>query len=156
MEVSAGLSSLKLAKDMLQAMNGVHTAVQINDVKFTLQGHILDAQQGLFAAQEAQADASKRIATLEQEILGLKDWETEKQRYALKRYYPSAFAYALKPEMAAGEPPHRLCANCYQQGKKSILQGTAETVLRHRIFRCPLCKTEGPLSHDEQPEQTAE
>lgn len=60
-EISAGLSGLKAAKDMLQALHGVQSAVAINEVKFALQGHLLEAQQGLFTVQEAQSAAAKRI-----------------------------------------------------------------------------------------------
>jgi hypothetical protein len=31
------------------------------------------------------------------------------------------FAYLLKPGAANGEPTHRICAQCYQKGQKSIL-----------------------------------
>ena len=51
-EISAGLSSLKAAKDIVQGLNALKTEAAINGVKIELQGLILDAQQGLFAAQE--------------------------------------------------------------------------------------------------------
>lgn len=147
-EISAGLSGLKAAKDVLHALHGVQTAVAINEVKFALQSHLLDAQQGLFAAQEAQSASSKRIADLEQQIVNLKNWECEKQRYELKKYYPGALTYTLKAGVEGCEPPHHLCANCYQKGEKSILQGTAETQMRYRVHLCPSCKTKTVLGSE--------
>lgn len=37
-EISAGLGSLKTAKDFIQALNGIQTAAAVNDAKLTLQG----------------------------------------------------------------------------------------------------------------------
>ena len=134
-EISAGLGGLKAAKDMLQALHGMQTAAQVNDVKLTLQGHLLDAQQGLFAAQEAQTAATQRITALEQEIVQLKDWEAERQRYELKDAGQGSIAYSLKDGMGGGEPPHWLCPNCYQHGQKAILkhehsiQGRCDTLV---------------------------
>lgn len=127
-EISAGLGSLKAAKDILQAMNGMQSAAAVNDVKLTLQGHLLDAHQGLFAAQEVQTAASRRIADLEQEIVRLKDWTAEKQRYQLHDVGRGAMTYVPKPGMENGEPPHWLCAKCFNQGQKSFMQNRGNGV----------------------------
>lgn len=63
--VSVGLSSLKAAFDLAKGLNAVENAATINELKLSLQSHILEAQQSLFAAQEAQAATAKRIADLE-------------------------------------------------------------------------------------------
>lgn len=152
-EISAGLSGLKAAKEILQALQGIKSATELNAVKIDLQGHILEAQQGLFAAQQLEAESARRIAELESEIVGLKEWAAERERYELKRYHPGALAYSLKPQMAQGEPPHRLCTHCFHAGKKSILH--AGGVERgYRVHRCIPCKSEllmGSEMTDEQP-----
>jgi hypothetical protein len=147
-EITAGFNGLKAAKDIVQALNSVQTAAALNDVKLTLQSHILDAQQGLFAAQEAQAAAAKRVADLEQQIVRMKDWEAEKQRYQLKRFTPGSVAYCLKPERSGGEPPHRLCPHCYQEGKKGFLQATADVKGRGRVHVCTSCRVEAVLGQE--------
>ncbi|MES2495609.1 MAG: hypothetical protein V4618_05830 [Pseudomonadota bacterium] len=148
-EISAGLSSLKAAKDILQAMNEMQTATTVNDIKLTLQGHILEAQQGLFTAQEAQTAASHRISELEQEVVRLKDWSGEKQRYQLHDVGGGAMTYMSRLGMANGEPPHWLCASCFNQGRKSFMQNkgngvgnrtTAERGL-DQTFACDTCKS---------------
>ena len=138
-EINAGLSGLKAAKDMIQALHGIQSAVAINDVKFALQGHLLEAQQGLFAAQEAQSAAAKRITELEQQIVQLKDWEGEKQRYELKDTGQGSLAYALKEVVEGGEPEHWLCPACYQQGKKSIMKHETIPEGRARTLVCHPC-----------------
>lgn len=147
-EISAGLGSLKAAKDILQAMNGMQTAAAVNDIKLTLQGHMLEAQQGLFSAQEAQTAATRRIRELEEEIVRLKDWSAEKQRYQLHDVGRGALTYVPQPGMENGEPPHWLCATCFNHGRKSLMQNkgngvgnrtAAERGLDKR-FACDTCK----------------
>lgn len=121
-EISAGLNSLKAAKDILQALNGIQSANAVNEVKFNLQSHLLDAQQGLFAAQEAQAALTSRIRELEQRIVEMKDWEAEKGRYQLHDIGRGAMAYVVKPGMENGEPAHWLCVKCFSHGQKSFMQ----------------------------------
>lgn len=138
-EISAGLGGLKTAFDIVQGLNASAKTAAINDIKIALGQHILEAQAALTLAGEAQATAVETIRNLEQEIVYLKDWSAEKQRYELKKFYPGTLAYVLKAEMANGEPIHSLCANCYEQDKKSVLQATAQTEMRFRIFLCPAC-----------------
>jgi hypothetical protein len=52
----------------------------------------------------------------------LKDWEAEKQRYELHEVGDGAFVYSLKESVKGSQPDPWLCANCYHQGRKSILQ----------------------------------
>lgn len=138
-EISAGFSSLKAAKDIVQAMNGVHSAVQINEVKLNLQSLILEAQQSLFVAQEEQAQATKKIEKLEQEIARFKDWEVEKRRYQLEDTGQGSLAYRLKSEALTDEPVHWICPSCYQNGKKSILKHETLAVGRTDTLVCHPC-----------------
>ena len=144
-EISAGFGSLKAAFDIAKGLNATSSQVAINDAKITLQAHILDAQQALAAANDEQSAAAKRIDDLEQEIMRLKDWTTEKERYELKRYHPGSLAYALKEEMKRGETPHKLCPNCYGRNEKSFLQPTGESIRRYTVHRCFSCRAELPL-----------
>jgi hypothetical protein len=142
-EITAGLQSLKMAKDIVQGLNAAKTEAAINSVKIDLQGLILEAQQGLFAAQEAQTAATLRIADLEQEIVGLKDWSAEKQRYHLVDAGRGAVAYMPKPGMEQGEPAHWLCANCFNQGRKSFLQFKGQGLTKNAMestYGCDACK----------------
>lgn len=136
-EISAGLSSLKAAFGIAKGLNAAATQASINEVKVELTQHILEAQAALTAAYEAQSATAERIRELEQEIVRLKDWKADKQRYELKDTGQGTPAYAPKAGMENGEPSHWLCPACYQQGKKSILQhehlatGRVETLVCH-------------------------
>ncbi|MCF8706797.1 hypothetical protein [Rhizorhapis sp. SPR117] len=141
-EISAGLSSLKAAKDIVQGLNALKTETSINETKIQLQSLILDAQQGLFSAQQEQVTVAKRIEELEQEILRLKDWTAEKQRYEAADTGKGSLAYKLKHGMENGEPSHWLCPTCFHNGKKSYLQPETLAVGRTEILRCHPCKTE--------------
>lgn len=70
----------------------------------------------------------------------MKDWEGEKNRYALVTIWEGAVAYALKESMSMGEPPHWLCTNCYQDGKKAILNESVNAKNFHGVT-CPVCKS---------------
>ena len=138
-EIAAGLGSLNAAKDFLKALNGVQNAAAIQEIKFTLQGHILDAQQGLFAAQEAQATSARRIADLEQEIVRLEDWSAEKQDYVLADTGQGSLAYEYLEGVESGHPAHWICPQCYEDGKKSILKHEVLPVGRTQTLVCHRC-----------------
>lgn len=121
-EVAAGLSGLKTAMDVVKGLNATAGSVAINDAKIELQSAIIEAQSGLLAAQEAQAANLRRIDQLEQEIVQLKDWSAERERYEPVDIYRGSIAYMPKEGVEEGQPPHWLCANCFEQRRKSFLQ----------------------------------
>ena len=144
-EIGASIGGLKAALDIAKGLNALSDAVALNDAKIALQGAIIEAQSSLLAAQEAQTTNLKRIDELEQKIVRLKDWSGERQRYDLTAIDRGAFAYMPKPGMEDGKPAHWLCANCFEQGQKSLLQfkGSGEASKGRSdeaLYGCDACK----------------
>lgn len=157
-EISAGLGSLNAAKSIIQGLQAIKTEASVNEVKIQLQSLILDAQQGLFAAQQAEAATTERIRKLENEIVNLKDWSAEKQHYELKSLGMGAFAYMLKAAVRGTEPAHWLCATCYRNGQPSIIQhqGPPKGEPGNAVHSCPSCKATFTLRHWTRPAWDAE
>ncbi len=129
------VTSLGLFKSMMDTAKGlkdISDAAVRNTVAVELQEKIL-------AAQEAQSTLVERVRDLETEVARFETWNAEKQRYQLTDFGGGTFAYSLKEEMAEGEPPHRLCANCFQKDHKSILQGRGQDAFRRDMYDCPAC-----------------
>jgi len=135
----AAYGGLKTAYDIAKGLNATDTQVKINDVKIALQQHILDARDALSAASDTQAASASRTAELEQEIVRIKDWSAQRKRYELINVRHGAIAYAPKRGMEYGEPSHWLCANCFDQTKKSFLQNKG-TVGPEATYGCDTCK----------------
>jgi hypothetical protein len=138
-EVFAGLGAFKTILDMAKALKDINDATVRN-------GAIIELQEKILTAREAQSTLLERVRELEEKVAGFETWNAEKQRYELKPF-GSGVAYVLKPEAQGTEPAHQLCANCYARGKKSFLvrvpSNQARTVLgMGTTYRCPECRTE--------------
>lgn len=153
-ELATGWHSLKAAKDVLQGLNAFENAAAVNEVKVTLQGHILEAQESLFAAQELQATSAKRIADLEAQIMRMKDWSSERERYELVAVSSGAFFYMEKAGMRSGQPAHWLCPSCFEGGKKSIMQRQGKQGDLERPWTCSTCKLSVTVRYSVKPEFT--
>jgi hypothetical protein len=122
-EAGAAISSIKVAMDMAKGIGALKSEAEINQA-------IIDIQRILLEAQSGAIDDKQRIAALAAEVqelqLALKqqrDWEEETKRYVLTESEVGTFTYELRPELANGETHHRLCVTCFENRKKSILQG---------------------------------
>ena len=58
----------------------------------------------------------------EKKLVAYERWEQEAARYTLQEVFGGVFVYVLDPAHAANQPHHRLCPQCYEDSKKSILQ----------------------------------
>jgi hypothetical protein len=147
MALIGGISnSLNVALNISKAMLGMRDQVMIQEKILELTSEIISAQQSTVTAIAAQAALIDRVRDLEQKLVEMKNWETEKQRYELTQTSPHGnFAYVQKNTMAGADPPHAICPACYQRGKKSILQATAGMQLRYRIYGCPECHGQFPM-----------
>jgi len=145
-------NSLNAAVNITKAMIDLRDWSTVQSKVIELQRTILEAQSGVFAANDERSALIQRVGDLEKELTALKAWDAEKQRYELREVSPDVLAYVLKAGMENGEPFQMLCANCYQQGEKSFLQGTQELRMRRRVHVCPRCKAEYEMKYVERPE----
>ena len=117
--VSAGIKkAYETAKALLDLKIETETMARINDLTIQLgdlSGKFIEAQQAHMACQE-------RTMQLEKEVARMNAFEADKNRYAMQKVGENSYAYALKPEAAGEEPPHYICASCYADSYKSILQ----------------------------------
>src|SRR5712671_2866909 len=138
--LASALASLKAAKDIGEAMIGLRDAAAFQAKLLEFQSKLIDANNAAFAAQDERVALLERVSALEKEIARLSAWEEDKERYELKEVGSGAFAYVLKANEATGtgEPIHWLCANCYQQGKKRLLQ-THGRDMSFQYYQCQDC-----------------
>ena len=101
---------------------------EVNAKAIELQSAILGLHSDAFAAQAQHSAMLERIRDLEEEVRRAKAWEETKQRYALQQPFPGTFAYVLETQSQSLEPMHSICANCYELGKRSILQLKTQSI----------------------------
>lgn len=136
--ITATLAGLKSAGDIVKSIIELKSVSVIQTKIIDLQSQILTAQSSAFSANAEQATMVETIRTLKEEIARIKAWESEKQRYKMYSPWNGTVVYALKKSMCNSEPPHWICTNCYEEGRKSILaqqQKGNSTV----AFLCPKC-----------------
>ncbi len=137
------VTGLKTAADIAIGISKLKTMTEVTAKAIELQQVILSAQSDALAAQSAQFSLIERIRDLEDELTEMKAWETEKQRYKLITPWTGSLTYGLKESMKGAEPPHYLCTNCYEDGRKSILNHNGNST-RWTSYVCPVCTSEIP------------
>lgn len=137
--IASMITSIKAVKDIAESIVGLRDAEMIRGKVFELQSKMLEAQAFAFSAHDERAALIQEIRKLEKQISDLEAWETEKQRYELQDIWHGSLAYVIKESMRGPEPPHNICANCYQRGHKRILQPRV-TGFGRELF-CSECNT---------------
>ena len=128
-EVFGGISAFKAMFDMAKSLKDINDTAVRN-------GAIVELQEQILGAQVAQAALLERVNYLEKEVARFEEWEIQKQRYELKEIGRGAFVYALKEHPEPTEPPHFLCANCFQKGQIAILQTETRFPGRCEVLMC--------------------
>jgi Zn finger protein HypA/HybF involved in hydrogenase expression len=162
MNVTDGLTDIGSALGALQSASNIVktlTSLRLDGEKAAklteLNREILAAQTGAIQANAAQAHLIERVRALEKQIANFETWDTEKEKYQLKSVSRGAFAYVPKHGMETGEPAHWLCANCYQNRKKSLLQyfsaPSGSVDFDKHIWACGACKSQIKVSYNVSP-----
>jgi hypothetical protein len=142
-EIAGLMTSLKAASDIAQAMVDLRDAAAFQAKTIEFQRTISDALGRAIAAQQERAALLETVDELKKEVADLKEWETQKQRYELRETSDGgALAYALKDQARGTEPAHWICAQCYEDAKKSILQPETRFPGRNAVLVCNRCKSD--------------
>ena len=75
----------------------------------------------------------------------MNDWEATKTRYTLRLLDGNVSVYVQTADINARGATHWLCANCFEDRRKSHLQPHEVTKGRLRLWRCSRCKTEATM-----------
>ena len=130
---------LKAAGETAQKLIGLRDTAKFGDALIELQDQIIAAQQGALEAQGRELAMSEEIHELKERVAEMEIWDAEKERYELKEVVPGQFVYAVREEVRGSEPPHMLCANCYNHDQKSILQTEIRNPGHHEVLFCQRC-----------------
>lgn len=146
--IAAAANSLRIAAELTKGFLKLQSMAEVQAKVIELQSAILSAQSSALEANTEQAAMLQRIHDLEKEVAQVKAWETEKQRYQMVSPYGGMTVYAVKKSMSNGEPPHYICANCYHNGKHSILQnGQDKNGWTLLVCQNPACKAQAPTGY---------
>lgn len=146
MDVSLGLQSLNSALNILKTLSQIRDdterALALAEVTRQLTSTLSDLAQ----AQQAQLALLQDKATLEADVVRLKDWSDDKSRYELREHGRNrALAYAVKTESQGVEPAHSLCPDCFADTKKSVLQPVKRAPGLANVLLCQRCGWEAYL-----------
>ncbi len=103
------------------------------------QEQIMSLREGALELQEENQELKSKVLELESKLKEVGDWAKEKEKYSLVNPWGGAAqVYAMLKEHADGEAPHYLCANCFHNKNKVILNPGKKD--RWVIMVCPTCK----------------
>ena len=143
---STALVAFNQAHQLIKALLGLKIDSEVLAHVAKLQSELATAQLGYLDAIEKNTALVTSKNDLEKEITQLKAWANEKQRYKLTQIQTGVYACVLKESEANGEPPHWICADCYNKGKKFILSKNRESY-QDKMYRCTECGFSANIHH---------
>jgi hypothetical protein len=154
--IGQGLSALKAATETMKTIMGLRDGAKLLENTVELNQNILAAQSALLDAQQEQTALTETIQKLEEEIASIRTWDAEKQRYELTSLgNPGIFSYSIKEASRGAEPPHSICPDCYEDGKKSVLQQITRFPGQASVMTCGRCGWETYVQGGWHPEHSS-
>ncbi len=118
--ISAVVTSAKVAYDIVKGISTLHTEVEKNqaiskvlEVLLAVQSDALSMQEKHYLLLREKDDLIKKISEFEK-------WSEIEKQYELKELITGVFVYAYKKTDKEIQPPHFLCANCFNKKQKGL------------------------------------
>ena len=131
-------TALKTLVETVRTLKPTSSESQLEAIRVELLAQVGNARQGVLDLQETVAKERAEKAELEAEIARLRSFEAYRERYKLEALGDDALVYVQKDSSDSTDPPHSLCAACFNKDIPSILQ--FERFLgRYIILLCSTC-----------------
>lgn len=138
--ISTALASLNIAskfiKDSIEKIKDDAVREKVEE----LLNAIIPLQSQIISLQAMNSASIQEKEVLEKKLSDIEDWQKEATRYELKALASGVYVYTIKETAKSSEPVHYLCAKCYQERKKSILQRISKTMMGV-TYICHTCKS---------------
>lgn len=146
-ELLGAAQSVQALSTLLSAANGLTNYNEIVAAVSEVNTKLMQANAVALSSQEKQSSLAAKVHELEQEILSLKNWEAEKQKYELKEIARGVFARTEQGIMSTLQSSHKFCATCFEKHIKSPLQQENVTEGRQLSLTCHTCKAKIIFRH---------
>lgn len=153
--IASAVTGLQAASELATGLLKLRDTAAIQTKVAELNSVIIAAQRSALAANVEQLALLEEIRSLKEKVVQMEAWAAEKQRYELTDYGCGTFARSLKPAMANGEPFHRICAQCYEQGRKGMLHSHGTFSDGREQVECLACSKTMMLGCDRGDRQTS-
>jgi len=134
-------ASAKTAYDIAKGISSLHTEVERNQAVSKILEVLLSVQSDALSMKEKYSLLLTEKDDLIKKISEFEKWSEIEHQYELKEIASGIFVYVYKKSEVNREPMHWLCAKCYNEQKKSILQRKVKS-MAGAIYICHTCKSE--------------
>jgi len=139
------IAGIKTSIDLLKNLSKKEKSPESLQIISSIQSTQLSLQSDILSFQSEINSLQDKNRQLEQKLSEYENWEITENRYELKEIATGVFVYSKKKNSRITEPQHWVCAKCFQDRKKSILQ-CLNPIQVHKIFECQNCKSQINLS----------
>jgi hypothetical protein len=122
------------------AIANASDAAQRNAQLIEFQKVVIQLQSSAASIQVQNSSLLRDKDALEKEIVRLKDWSAEREKYELKEVATGVFARVEKGYVGSMQSAHKLCCNCFEKAIPSTLQSNqiSDPRLGHQVkLACP-------------------
>ena len=121
-ELTIAAQSVTALGTLLKSANTLSNYNEIVTAVSEVSAKLMAANTVASIAQEKQAALSTEINILEQEIMRLKNWEAERNKYKRREISRGVFAYVESEFVGNMESAHKFCCTCFENTIISTLQ----------------------------------
>ena len=138
-EITATLSGIKKAIGVVKSLTSLDSHIALKSKTSELLSIIVDLHDRISSIQSQYDELLNTKNDLEKKLMEIEKWVEEKAKYKLTEISPGVFVFLSKEVDRSITPSHWLCAHCYENRQKSILQLHNHSAAG-KTFKCPSCK----------------
>lgn len=139
-EILTALSGIKTMTDLTALVLNAKVDIAVTEKAIESQSALLSLQSAMLGLQSQYQILLGENEMLKKQLIGIETWDDESKNYNLSEITTGVFAYAFKGDESKTIPAHWLCAHCFQNKQKSIIQ-LDEKSTDGASYVCPRCKT---------------
>jgi hypothetical protein len=139
-ELTSIVTSVKSLRDIASSFQGIKTGDAVRDKTAEMNALIIDIQNAAMNIQSQNHALVEENDCLKNEIAKIRNWNEEKDLYMLHTIADCVWIYVEKAKFIAHEELVGYCVNCFEDGRKAIVQKMEKT-RQGTFYECSHCKS---------------
>ena len=131
--LARGLSGIT---QTVKTVHDVDVRIRMNEAVNDLHNDISTLRLQISSITSEKEAKEEEVRALKKDLVDRERWDEESARYRLHELGPGIFVYAVKPECQGAEPMHYLCAKCYADKIKSLIQALVVGGPNYQCHKC--------------------